>query len=76
MKKPTKEEIREAVEYVFRNSKPPKTERQITFYSYCKGVNGIVRRGGVSMNLCEHPECVNCRNIEKEFIKQVGNYGK
>ena len=74
--KVTREHIKKAAEYIFNGSdtSPPK-ERKIKFYSYCKGINGPRSYGtGLSLNLCDHPECVNCRNIKMHLKKKFNIY--
>ena len=60
-------------------SPPPKPTvgRKVKLMTYCKGVDGAKSYGGEigGMNLCDHPECDNCRNFEQlskeEILKQL-----
>lgn len=79
----SREEIREAVEYIFNQPREIKLEeRKIKLVSYCRGIDGpksfSSEVGG--MNLCSHPECHQCRNFEElfkeEFNKQIEQLNK
>jgi len=68
----TKEHIKEAVEYVFRQRSEVKSERTFKLRQYCK-TNGtlFIDTSTPFINLCGDPECTNCRNFNNMFEECV-----
>lgn len=58
-----REYIKKLVEDVFKNTKPLKSERFLKLMSYCRGIDGARDYGANMESLCDHPECVQCRNF-------------
>ena len=67
----TKDMIKEAVEYVFKESRPEPKERFIKIMSYCRGIDGPKNYGtSFEFNLCNDPECNSCRRFEKSYKEE------
>lgn len=67
----SEEKLREAIDYVFNQKRVEKQERQFKLMSYCKGIDGPKEYGTNMTGLCDHPECVQCRNFENAFKEEV-----
>ena len=67
----TRENLKEAVEYIFGEERPKFKERTIKFMSYCRGIDGPKSYTGNEWNLCDHSECKICRSLEKAFTEEI-----
>ena len=68
----TLEHVKKAAEYVFKSFDDRSKQRVIKFYSYCRGIDGPKNYGtDATMDLCDHPECNNCRNLKSIFKEEV-----
>jgi hypothetical protein len=63
----SEDKIKEAAEYVFRQSPFPEGTRKTSFKRYCLDVNTLIPLG----ETCSNKECVNCRGTDEIFKKAI-----
>jgi hypothetical protein len=67
-KKPiTIEQIKKAIEDVQKTYKP---KNEITVFQGCLD-RGTIQRTSSNLNLCNNPNCENCRNLEEALEKEI-----
>lgn len=68
-------QIREAAEYIFNNTKPPKSDRVIKIIRHCKTYGTILdSTDHLDIKICNDKECTNCQNMLNLFKKSALNF--
>lgn len=68
---PPSDEIRKAIEEVFKN--PPVQERKMKLYHYCLSIGGLrfIDTSTPFYDICHNERCINCRGLEEIMRKEI-----